>query len=123
MVGSKIAKAASFISESTAQLIVFEARTFKVLGGWNADFDYAVFVDGTDEEAKTICVLASIAFNEAKIYYEEKHDKAAFIKNIISDNTLLADLYVRAKELRFDVNACQRRLSYQAAGKGGFIHN
>jgi carbohydrate diacid regulator len=49
--------------------------------------------------------LASIAFNEAKIYYEEKHDKAAFIKNIISDNTLLADLYIRAKELRFDVNA------------------
>jgi carbohydrate diacid regulator len=62
-------------------------------------------VEGTDEEARCICVLAAIAFNEAKIYYEEKHDKAAFIKNIISDNTLLADLYVRAKELRVDVNA------------------
>jgi carbohydrate diacid regulator len=105
MVGSKIAKVASVISESNTQTTVFEARTFKVLGGWNSDFDYAVFVDGNDEEARTICILASIAFNEAKIYYEEKHDKAAFIKNIISDNTLLADLYVRAKELRFDVNA------------------
>ncbi len=105
LVGSKIAKAAAVIAESATQVVVFEARTFKVLGGWNSNFDYAVFVDGADEEAKTICVLASIAFNEAKIYYEEKHDKAAFLKNIISDNTLLADLYVRAKELRFDVNA------------------
>lgn len=31
--------------------------------------------------------------------YEEKHDKGSFVKNIISDNILLGDIYVRAKEL------------------------
>ena len=36
-----------------------------------------------------------------RAYYEEKHDKAAFVKNIISDNILLGDIYVRAKELHF----------------------
>ena len=42
-----------------------------------------------------------MAFNEAKNNYEEKHNKAAFIKNIISDNILPGDVYVRAKELHF----------------------
>jgi carbohydrate diacid regulator len=46
-------------------------------------------------------VLAAVAFNEAKTNYEEKHNKAAFVKNIISDNILPGDVYVRAKELHF----------------------
>ncbi|CAN4023236.1 Sporulation initiation factor Spo0A C-terminal domain-containing protein, partial [Dysosmobacter welbionis] len=33
-------------------------------------------------------------------YYEEKHDRGSFIKDIISDNIMLGDIYVRAKELR-----------------------
>ena len=33
--------------------------------------------------------------------YEEKHDKATFVKNIISDNILLGDIYTQAKELHF----------------------
>ncbi len=42
-----------------------------------------------------------MALNGAKLYYEEKHDKGTFIKNIISDNILLGDIYIRAKELAF----------------------
>ena len=45
--------------------------------------------------------MAAVALNGAKTYYEEKHDKATFVKNIISDNILLGDIYVRAKELHF----------------------
>ena len=45
--------------------------------------------------------MATVALNGAKTYYEEKHDKATFVKNIISDNILLGDIYVRAKELHF----------------------
>lgn len=104
MVGSKLARAAAAIADSNESILVSDGRTFKVLGGVSAGFDYAVFVDGEDENASCICVLAAIAFNEARVYYEEKYDKAAFIKNIISDNTLLSDLYVRAKELHVDVN-------------------
>ena len=39
--------------------------------------------------------------SEARINYEEKHNKATFVKNIISDNILPGDVYVRAKELHF----------------------
>lgn len=103
MVGTHLGRAAGIISESSESLIRYDGRTFKVLGGYNTDFDYAVFVEGTDNEAACVCVLAAIAFNEAKVYYEEKYDKTAFVKNIISDNTLMADMYVRAKELHFDM--------------------
>ncbi|MBQ9116899.1 MAG: helix-turn-helix domain-containing protein [Clostridia bacterium] len=105
MVGTHLGRAASAISDAKEQTVVCDARTFKLLGGWNADYDYAIFVEGEDEQARCICVLAAIAFNEAKTHYEEKYDKTTFIKNIISDNTLLADLYVRAKELHIDVHA------------------
>jgi carbohydrate diacid regulator len=48
--------------------------------------------------------LAAVAFNEAKQGYEEKHNKGTFVKNIISDNILPGDVYVRAKELSFDTD-------------------
>ena len=41
-----------------------------------------------------------MSLNAAKAYYEEKHDRGAFIKDIISDNIMLGDIYMRAKELR-----------------------
>jgi len=105
MVGTHLGRAAAVIANAKEQTIVCDARTFKLLGGWNADYDYAVFVEGEDEHARCVCVLAAIAFNEAKTHYEEKYDKTTFVKNIISDNTLLADLYIRAKELHIDVHA------------------
>ena len=63
--------------------------------------DFAAFVEGTDQAARTICAVSAVAFNEARSNYEEKHNKAAFVKNIISDNILPGDVYVRAKELHF----------------------
>ena len=76
-------------------------RTFKALGNNGASDDYAVFAEGEDELARTICVMASIAITEAGVYFEENHDKRVFVKNIVSENILPVDLYVRAKELRF----------------------
>ena len=79
----------------------FDGHTFKALTGWSSQFDYAAFAKGEDAEARLVCTMASVALNGAKSYYEEKHDKATFVKNIISDNILLGDIYVRAKELHF----------------------
>ena len=45
---------------------------------------------------------ATVALNTAKSYYEEKHDKTSFVKSILSDNILLSDIYVRAKELHVE---------------------
>ena len=105
LVGSRIEGAASAILASTQPYTVYEGKTFCVLGGLSSRFDYAVFAEGEDPNTQVICKLASIAFNEAKNNYEEKFDKSVYIKNIISDNTLLVDLYARAKELHIDVTA------------------
>lgn len=117
MVGTRLSHAASVIAETREQTVICDGRTFKILGGWSADYDYAVFVEGEDEQARCICVLASVAFGEAKTYYEEKYDKTTFIKNMISDNTLLADLYVRAKELHIDVNSPRALFLIRQQGK------
>ena len=105
LVGSRIEGATPAILASSQPYTVFEGRTFCVLGGLGSRFDYAVFAEGEDAETQVICRLAAIAFNEAKTNYEEKFDRSVYIKNIISDNTLLVDLYSRAKELHIDVTA------------------
>lgn len=90
----------SVISNKDA-IINTELRTYKLLGSQGTRFDYAVFVSGADEIARSMCILAAIAMGEARINYEEKHNKASFVKNIISDNILPGDVYIRAKELHF----------------------
>ena len=76
-------------------------RSFKALPYDGSFFDYVAFVDGDDAVSATLCSMAAVAFNEAKLNFDEKHNKASFIKNIISDNILPGDVYVRAKELHF----------------------
>ena len=49
--------------------------------------------------------MAYIAMNDAKTFYEEKHDPGTFVKNIIMDNILPGDIYIRAKELHFATDA------------------
>ncbi|MCL2569132.1 MAG: helix-turn-helix domain-containing protein [Oscillospiraceae bacterium] len=85
---------------------VAAGRTYKALGGF-AESEYTVFVDGADALARTVCLLASVTLHEAKVYYEEKHDRAAFIKSIISDNILPGDIYARAKELSFSTDVAR----------------
>ena len=100
-IGERWSGAVETVNAAGNEIVTFEGKTFKALTGWGAQFDYAVFVRGEDDHARLICSMAAVALNGAKTYYEEKHDKATFVKNIISDNILLGDIYVRAKELHF----------------------
>ena len=86
--------------DSGDKTFVNNGKTFKALGVGSID-DYFVFAEGDDGLARTICIMASIAINEAGVYFEENHDKRAFVKNIVTENILPGDIYVRAKELRF----------------------
>ncbi len=101
LMGEQWPGAVEAVDAAGTQDIRWQGRTFKPLMGWGAQFDYAAFVQGEDEQALMLCAMAAVAFNGAKTYYEEKHDKATFVKNIISDNMLLGDIYTRAKELHF----------------------
>ncbi|NLU23608.1 MAG: PucR family transcriptional regulator [Clostridiales bacterium] len=98
-IGKKWPKYVEVINASEGNCVALENKTFKALPGWGNQFDYAVFASGEDSVGRTVCAMAAVALNSAKSYYEEKHDKGSFIKNIISDNILLSDIYMRAKEL------------------------
>ena len=104
MIGSLLEDMQGMSGDIGDQVFVTQERVYKKLGSADGQLDYAVFVSGHDSTARCICVLAAVAMNEAKTNYEEKHDKATFIKNIISDNILPGDVYVRAKELHFSAD-------------------
>ncbi len=101
IIGSRLDDFHVYEFEGTEHPVSSGSRTYKPLTSNGSSFDFTAFVEGTDPMAKTICAVAAVAFNEAKNNYEEKHNKAAFVKNIISDNILPGDVYVRAKELHF----------------------
>lgn len=101
MIGSYLDDIQAIAGDAPEQIFTTAARTYKLMGGLDSQFEYAVFVGGHDSTARSFCILTAVAMNEAKMHYEEKHDKATFIKNIISDNILPGDVYVRAKELSF----------------------
>lgn len=101
MIGSRLDDFHAYDFPAGEHVVTTAGRTYCSLASNSARLDYAAFVDGSDAEARTVCAVAAVAFNEAKSSYEEKHNKAAFVKNIISDNILPGDVYVRAKELHF----------------------
>ena len=98
-IGSHWSELVSSINDAEESVIPVGGKTFKALSGWNGHFDFAVFAYGENEMSRAACSMAAVALNAAKSYYEEKYDKVSFIKNIISDNILISDIYMRAKEL------------------------
>ena len=105
LLGERWADAALKVTGSSEQLVTFGQKTFRAIMSSANFFEYAVFCTGDDEQAKTYCSLAYIALNDAKTFYEEKHDRGTFVKNIIMDNILPGDIYIRAKELHFATDA------------------
>lgn len=100
MIGQRWSEYVAAVNGAAGSMVCFDGKTFKALSGWGNQFDYAVFAFGDNEISKTICSMATVALNAAKSYYEEKHDRGSFVKDIISDNIMLGDIYMRAKELR-----------------------
>ncbi len=101
LLGERWVDAAIQVGSSGDQLVRFAHRTFKGIVNANGNLEYAVFCSGDDEQARSYCSLAYIALNSAKCFYEEKYDRSTFVKNIIMDNILSGDIYIRAKELHF----------------------
>ena len=96
---------AAVTAAGTDKAVTFNQKTFRGIFSNTNSFEYAVFCAGDDEQAKVFCNLAYISLNDAKAFYEEKHDRGTFVKNIIMDNILPSDIYIRAKELHFATDA------------------
>ena len=101
LIGERWPEAASAVASMPENLVCVNNRTFGNLKNWNPTFGYSAFVSGTDDQAAALCRMAQVSLNFTKAYYEEKHDKSTFVKNIITDNILPGDIYIRAKELHF----------------------
>ena len=105
LLGERWPDAVLKISGSDQQVVTFGQKTFRPIMSSTNYFEYVVFCTGDDETAKAFCNMAYIALNDAKTFYEEKHDRGTFVKNIIMDNILPGDIYIRAKELHFATDA------------------
>ncbi|MBQ2855158.1 MAG: helix-turn-helix domain-containing protein [Oscillospiraceae bacterium] len=105
LLGERWADAALKVGSASESVVTFGQKCFKAIVGNSNYYEYAVFCTGDDDAAKSFCTLAYIALNDAKIFYEEKHDRGTFVKNIIMDNILPGDIYIRAKELHFATDA------------------
>ncbi len=105
LLGERWADAALKVGNSAESVVTFAQKSFKAIMGNSNYFEYAVFCTGDDEMARSFCQVAYVALNDAKTFYEEKHDRGTFVKNIIMDNILPGDIYIRAKELHFATDA------------------
>ncbi len=85
---------------SSSAPFVINGHTFKAFGT-NSRSEYAVFVQGSDDIAQKYAQLLAVSLSSIKQYYDEKYDRGNFIKNVILDNILPGDIYLKARELRF----------------------
>lgn len=67
--------------------------------------EYTVFVQGTDEAAESFVRLIAVALVNVKQYFDENFDRSNYVKNIILENIMPGDIYIKARELHFNVEA------------------
>jgi carbohydrate diacid regulator len=67
-------------------------------------YEYAVMVEGDDHQSGKFASLLAVSLASIKQFYDEKNDRSNFIKNVIMDNILPGDIYLKARELRFDTD-------------------
>ncbi|MBR2081252.1 MAG: helix-turn-helix domain-containing protein [Oscillospiraceae bacterium] len=116
-IGESLPDAMHRLSAAPDSVVVSENKTFKLLKQLSGFGDYAVFAEGEDDTARCICMMLCVALNNAKASNDEKFDRAAFVKNVITDNILPGDVYIRAKELHFAADLRRAVLLIRQCGK------
>ncbi len=86
-----------------ADVFQMDGYTYKSFGNRPRP-EYAVFVEGTSPEAQKYVKLLAVSLSSIKQYYDEKYDRGNFIKNVILDNILPGDIYLKSHELHFDAD-------------------
>ena len=85
----------------SAESVVLDNFTYRFVGATVKD-DSIVFVEGEDREADRYAQILAVSLGNIKSLYDEKYDKGSFIKNIILDNILPNDIYIKSNELHFN---------------------
>ena len=84
----------------SGDVAVFDGYTYRPIT-IGAASEYVVFMEGEDKMAEKMSKLLAVSLSNIKNLYDEKYDKGLFIKNIILDNILPSDIYIKSKELHF----------------------
>ena len=86
----------------SGEFVAIGGYTYRYMG-LGSKTEYVVFVEGEDKMAEKMSKLLSVSLGNIKSLYDEKYDKGSFIKNIILDNILPSDIYIKSKELHFNI--------------------
>ncbi len=93
----RIREELTFSNESA----IIDGYTYRFLST-AAKNDCIVFVEGTDKDSDRTAQMLAVSLGSIKSLYDEKYDKGSFIKNIILDNILPNDIYIKSNELHFN---------------------
>jgi len=102
-----------FMSASASETFSFGGTTYRAIGSAQAG-EYYAFVNGVDPMAEKYCSVLAISFTNIKYYYDEKYDRSNFIKNVILDNILPGDIYLKSRELHFNTDVSRTVLLIRA---------
>ncbi len=95
--------------ESPAEIQVARGyQYFKILDAGNPE--YIMLVKGDTDDIYTIGKLVAFQLQNLLAAHKEKYDKENFIKNVLLDNMLIVDIYIKARKLHVDIEA--RRLVF-----------
>ena len=83
--------------------IVLDGYTYRTVSTGSKN-ESIVFVEGSDNHAGKMAQMLAISLGNIKSIYDEKYDKGSFIKNIILDNILPSDIYIKSNELHFNTD-------------------
>ena len=86
---------------TAGKTFVEEGYTYTPFGS-RSHSEYVLFVEGSDEAAARYAALLSVSLTSIKQFHDEKFDRSNFVKNVILDNILPGDIYLKARELRFN---------------------
>ena len=100
----------------TSDAITSGGYTYKPIGS-GSKWEYIVFIEGEDKYAEKIATILAVSLSNIKNLYDEKYDKSSFIKNIILDNILPSDIYIKSKELHFGTDECRIVFLIKFTGK------
>lgn len=100
--------------------VCYDGYTYKPVGS-HAHIEYIAFCEGVDSTALSTVSMLSVALANIKTLYDEKYDRTSFIKNIILDNILPGDIYIKSKELRFDNETTRVVFLVHFNGKGEIV--
>ena len=100
--------------------IIYDGYTYRFVGAQEKT-DSIAFVEGDDLHASKMCQLISISLGNIKSLYDEKYDKGSFIKNILLDNILPSDIYVKSNELHFSSEEHRAVIVIKFLSQGSFV--